>query len=72
MKSVAVMILAAALLAGCGTQIGDRGLTGATIGAGVGVVGGPPGILVGTVVGAGVGVLTKPNQVNLGKPFWQK
>ena len=66
------MVIAAALLGGCGTQLGDRGLTGASIGAGVGVLGGPPGIVVGAVAGAGVAMVTKPSQVNLGKPFWEK
>jgi hypothetical protein len=66
------MMVAAAMLAGCGTQIGDRGLTGASIGAGVGVLGGPPGIVVGAVAGGVAGMVTKPNQLNLGKPLWQR
>lgn len=72
MGRVVVMVIAGALLGSCGTQLGDRGLTGASIGAGVGVLGGPPGIVVGAVAGAGVAMVTKPSQVNLGKPFWER
>lgn len=71
MKHLAIAILASALLAGCGTATGDRGLSGAGIGAGVGLLGGPPGVLVGAAVGAGVGMATKPSQINLGRPAWR-
>jgi hypothetical protein len=72
MQRVVLIVISAAVLAGCGTQLGDRGLSGATIGAGVGVLGGPPGIVVGAVAGAGIAMVTKPSQVNLGKPFWER
>ena len=65
------LLLAACVLSACGTTSGDRGLSGAGIGAGIGIIGGPPGMLVGGVVGAGVGMVTKPDQVNLGKPAWK-
>ena len=71
MKKVVVMALAAALLSGCGTAVGDRGLSGAGIGAGIGVVGGPPGMVIGGAVGAIAGMVSKPQQVNLGKPAWR-
>jgi hypothetical protein len=71
MRIVAIGILASVLLSGCGTATGDRGLSGAGIGAGIGVIGGPPGIVVGGVVGAAAGMLSKPQQVNLGKPAWR-
>jgi hypothetical protein len=71
MRVVAIGILASMLLSGCGTAAGDRGLSGAGIGAGIGVIGGPPGIVVGGVVGAAAGMLSKPQQVNLGKPAWR-
>jgi len=71
MKIVAIMALAAVALSGCGTAVGDRGLSGAGIGAGIGVVGGPPGMVVGGAVGAVAGMLSKPQQVNLGKPAWR-
>lgn len=60
----------AALLAGCGTTDGDRGLSGAGIGAGIGVLGGPPGVVAGALIGAGVGMVTEPDQVDLGEPVW--
>jgi len=71
MKIVAIAALAAVLLSGCGTAVGDRGLSGAGIGAGIGIVGGPPGMVVGGAVGAVAGMLSKPQQVNLGKPAWR-
>jgi hypothetical protein len=71
MKTITVMCLAGILLSACGTAQGDRGLSGAGIGAGIGVIGGPPGMVVGGVVGAGVGLLTTPTQVNLGRPAWK-
>ena len=71
MRIIAIGMLASVLLSGCGTATGDRGLSGAGIGAGIGVIGGPPGIVVGGVVGAAAGMLSKPQQVNLGKPAWR-
>jgi hypothetical protein len=71
MRIVAIGMLAAVLLSGCGTAAGDRGLSVAGIGAGIGIVGGPPGMVVGGAVGAVAGVLSKPQQVNLGKPVWR-
>lgn len=58
------------LLAGCGTQMGDRMASGAAIGAGAGVVAGGVGAIPGAIVGAAVGGLTSPDQVNLGAPPW--
>jgi hypothetical protein len=71
MKAISVVVLSALLLAGCGSTIGDRGLSGAGIGAGVGLLAGPPGALVGGAVGATVGAATQPDDVYLGKPAWQ-
>jgi hypothetical protein len=71
MRTIGLISLACALLSGCGTATGDRGLSGAGIGAGIGLIGGPPGVVVGGVVGAGVGMLTTPKQVNLGTPAWR-
>jgi osmotically inducible lipoprotein OsmB len=65
-----LIAVAAALLTACGTMDGDRGLSGAGIGAGFGAVGGPPGVIAGALIGAGVGMVTEPDQVNLGKPVW--
>jgi len=41
------------------------------IGAGIGIIGGPPGIVVGGAVGAVVGMATRPDQINLGRPVWR-
>lgn len=70
MKRIIASVVAVAALGGCGTTMGDRGLSGAMIGGAAGlVVGGP---VAGVVVGAGVGMLTEPSQVNLGEPVWKK
>lgn len=71
MRFVAIGMVASMLLSGCGTATGDRGLSGAGIGAGIGIIGGPPGMVVGGVVGAAAGMLSKPKQVDLGKPAWR-
>lgn len=71
MKRIILFAAASILLAGCGTATGDRGLSGASIGAGIGVIGGPPGMVVGGVVGAGVGMLSSPRQIDLGRPAWK-
>jgi osmotically inducible lipoprotein OsmB len=73
------LVLAGALaLAACGTTPGDRGLSGAGIGAATGAVagallGGP--VLAAAAIGAGAGALTgmatKPSTVDLGKPVWK-
>jgi osmotically inducible lipoprotein OsmB len=71
MRTALMLILATALLVGCGTVQSDRALSGAAIGAGIGLVGGPPGVVVGGVVGAGVGMISSPRQIDLGRPFWK-
>jgi len=70
MRAIAMAILAVTALSGCGTTTGDRGLSGAGIGAGIGLLAGPPGVAVGGAVGAVVGMATRPDTVNLGKPVW--
>ena len=79
MRSLAILIVMAVLLSGCGTSTGDRGLSGAAIGAGAGAVGaailGGPLIgaaLVGAGAGALIGAATSPSTVDLGKPVWEK
>src|SRR5579864_983382 len=71
MRAALIALLATVLLAGCGTAMGDRGLSGAGIGAGIGLIGGPPGVVVGGVVGAGVGMVSSPRKIDLGRPFWR-
>ena len=65
-------------LAACGETQGERGLSGAAIGAGAGAVigavtpiGPAGGALIGGAAGAATGVLTTPSQVNLGKPVYR-
>lgn len=67
------------LIAACGHTTGDRALSGAGIGAGVGAVGstmtgGDPltGALIGGAVGGAAGALTDEEDVNLGKPLWRR
>ena len=49
---------------------------GAATGATVGLVGGPVGVVAGAVIGGGAGALTgaatKPSQVNICEPIWDK
>lgn len=77
MRAGIAMVIAALMLSGCGTSVGDRGLSGAGLGAAGGAVigaliGGP--VLAAAAIGAGAGALTgmatTPNQVNIGKPIW--
>jgi len=67
-----VAVAAIAVLGGCGTTQGDRGLSGAMIGGGIGLIGGGGGVVVGALVGAGVGMLTNNSQINLGQPLWKQ
>jgi osmotically inducible lipoprotein OsmB len=71
MTKMAIAMIAAALLAGCGTTTSDRALSGAGIGAGIGLLGGPVGVLVGAGIGAAAGAATDPEDVNLGDPVWR-
>jgi hypothetical protein len=66
------------VLTACGDTAGDRGLSGAGIGAAGGAIIGAitpigplAGALIGGAAGATTGLLTTPSQVNLGKPAWR-
>ncbi len=67
----ALVLITLFTLAACGTNPGERALSGAGIGAGVGAVGGAlvgdplAGAAVGGTVGAATGGLTRPDQINL-------
>lgn len=63
---------AALALAACGTTNSQRGLSGAAIGAGVGLLGGPIGVAAGAALGAGTGILTDKDDIYLGEPVWDK
>lgn len=74
----AATVIVALALAGCGTSVGDRGLSGAGIGAASGaaigaMVGNPlAGAAIGAGAGAVAGMVTTPSQVDLGKPVWRQ
>ena len=65
-------------LAGCGTTPGDRGLSGAGIGAAGGavvraMVGAPlAGAAIGAGPGAAAGAATSPSTIDLGTPVWER
>ncbi|MGF1609878.1 MAG: hypothetical protein ACFCUQ_10810 [Kiloniellales bacterium] len=69
--------LALLALAGCGSSTGDRGLSGAGIGAAGGAIGGAmvgapvTGALIGGAIGGATGALTDEDDINLGKPIWK-
>jgi osmotically inducible lipoprotein OsmB len=73
-----VIVAAAIALSGCGETVGDRGLSGAGIGAAggavVGALVGAP--LAGAAIGAGAGAIagaaTSPSAVDLGRPVWER
>jgi hypothetical protein len=85
MKSAVTIVTAGALglgalglLAACGTEPRERttggAAAGAATGAGIGLIGGPPGVVAGALIGGGAGAVTgaatSPKDVNLGKPPW--
>lgn len=77
--TVVVATSAALLVSGCGTTTGDRGLSGAGIGAGAGAVVGAvtglsilEGVALGAVAGGLAGALTDADLINLGDPIWAK
>jgi osmotically inducible lipoprotein OsmB len=75
---IPVLFVAAIALAGCGETVGDRGLSGAGIGAASGavigaMVGNPlAGAAIGAGAGAVAGVATSPSAVDLGRPVWER
>jgi osmotically inducible lipoprotein OsmB len=75
-RSLIAIALAGMTLAGCGTTTGDRGLSGAGIGAATGAVAGAmvgaplEGAAIGAGAGATIGAVTSPSAVDLGKPVW--
>ena len=69
----------AAFATACGTNPGDRAISGAGLGAAAGAgaalvsdndIG--PGALVGGLIGAVAGAATSPDQVDLGDPLWRR
>jgi len=77
-KFAAGLVLVSALgLSACGTDPGDRAVSGAAIGAGagaiIGVATGTPatGAAIGALAGGAIGGLTDPCTLNLGDPYWK-
>ena len=52
------------MLSACGTNPGDRAVSGGLLGAGAGAA-------IGAVAGAATGALTDPCTLNLGNPVWR-
>jgi hypothetical protein len=77
-RTLALATAACVALAACGTNPGDRAVTGGAMGAGaglvVGAIAGAP-LLGATIIGAGAGALagaiTDPHKVNFGRPAWE-
>ena len=63
--AVGTALATSIMLSGCGTNPGDRAVSGGLIGAGAGAV-------IGAVSGAVVGAATDPCDLDLGKPFWKE
>lgn len=78
-KNILLAFAAASALfvAGCGTNPGDRAVSGAMIGAAggavIGAAAGNPGLgaAAGAVAGGVVGAATDPCDLNLGDPMWK-
>ncbi|HEY2035115.1 MAG TPA: YMGG-like glycine zipper-containing protein [Rhizomicrobium sp.] len=79
MRDLTVAIAAASMLvlAGCGTDPGDRAVSGGLIGAGAGALVGAAtgnvatGAAIGAASGAVIGAATDPCTLNLGDPVWR-
>jgi osmotically inducible lipoprotein OsmB len=73
----AVAVAAVLVLSGCGTDPGDRALSGGMIGAAGGAIIGAAtgtaatGAAIGAVSGAAIGALTNPCDLDLGSPYWR-
>lgn len=76
-KMMILGFAATLLVAGCGTNPGDRAASGALLGAAggaaIGAAAGNPGLgaAVGAVAGGVAGAATDPCDLNLGDPVWK-
>ncbi|MEQ8701575.1 MAG: bacteriocin [Bauldia litoralis] len=78
-KRFALVLPIVGLMAACGTNPGDRAVTGGALGAATGaalgaVTGGSvaTGAIIGGVSGAALGAFTSPRDVYLGRPIWRR
>lgn len=75
--AAAAAIASVLILGGCGTDPGDRALSGAALGAGAGaLIGGvtgtaATGAAIGALGGAAIGAATDPCDLDLGSPYWR-
>ena len=71
-----VALVSALGLSACGTDSGDRAVSGAAIGAGAGAIIGAAtgtpatGAAIGALAGGAIGGLSDPCTLNLGDPYW--
>ena len=79
MKPARLLGVAGMLLLGaCGSDPGERALSGAGLGAATGAVGGAlfgnpaAGAALGGAAGAVAGGLTNRSQIDLGRPIWRR
>jgi len=78
LRPIVAVAFSAMFVAACGSDPGDRAVSGGLLGAGAGaaigsVTGGAgTGAVIGGVSGAALGALTKPSQVDLGTPIWRR
>jgi len=79
LRKTAIVLVATLSLAACGSTPGERGLTGAGLGAAAGAVIGLAsggisvlaGALIGAASGGSIGAFTSRDQLNLGEPPWR-
>lgn len=75
--TITTALAAMLVLSGCGTDPGDRAVSGAAIGAGAGAIVGAAtgsaatGAVIGAVGGAAIGAATNPCDLDLGAPYWR-
>jgi osmotically inducible lipoprotein OsmB len=75
--SLCAVAATALFLGSCGTDPGDRAVSGGLLGAGTGAVIGSlagsagTGALIGGLGGAAIGGLSSPHAINLGEPIWR-
>ncbi len=75
--SLTAIVILPLALAGCGETVGERGLTGAGIGAAGGAVGGAlagvpaTGAAIGGAIGGAAGAFTDEKDLDLGEPIWE-
>lgn len=77
--SMVALCLSLLTLGACGTNRGERALSGAGLGAAGGagvaaITGGSllTGAVIGGLGGGAAGALTSPSDVNLGRPAWRR